>query len=681
MISLLKKIARKPFKVARKYKERKKAAAEAEKAEQQRQVIEDNTKHLTLSVSELFMQEHTLGGFNRYDMIVRLLAVESENGMNDFGWDFYRRMQTSRVGSKDLEERVDAFKKLIHSYDTNGYDAKSEIELDCNLRLIDGSHRMALALYHHIPTINVKVRPFQNECFYGIEYFKINGFSNEECRILENRYNKIMEDGINQPFICSIWHPARQHFGDITNHLALFGEIIAIKDFTLSESEYIHYTKGIYHIDDIADWKVDKKIEYMTSNKSTHYQIRMVALKISCPNFRLKEATNGTLSQRCEFIKQIIRNAYKKKIDNYFHDIILHIGDNFYQNRFLSKLMHMPPIDLTSILKGISHFDYVITKTDVPYMPSDFPSHYPMGKDIDIVCADQDMFEKVVSTIKKQLNSYSPYYDIQFVEKKDKGGECYRALIRFEQQAFLILQIDISSQVESLPISFSNELCAGKIEKNGYYIPSPSKEIIIRINEIASRPEKKHHIQYVINHIQDIDDTLCQEYLTDRHKHILNRITETIRTDSSRTVTWWVSATYTRLLELEFLLEERQIPKEEVCIVGSSILTIHDIRQNHDIDIIVSSNHRKQLGDGVHKLNDNIEIVSQDWARSIQRQCIPDDNLIHCTEYHTTHLGFKFATLDLLYQRKQWQGREKDNRDIQLIENYWKKRNSTLKNE
>ena len=72
-------------------------------------------------------------------------------------------------------------------------------------------------------------------------------------------------------------------------------------------------------------------------------------------------------------------NSYKKKIDNYFHDIILHIGDNFYQNHYLSKLMKMPPIDITFIMKSISHFDYVITKTDVPYMPSDFPSHYPMG--------------------------------------------------------------------------------------------------------------------------------------------------------------------------------------------------------------------------------------------------------------------------------------------------------------
>ena len=185
----LKKIAnRKPFVIFLKLRGKIYAKKERNVSELRKLQIERETKHLSLSVAELFMQENATDGFNRYDMIVRLLAIECEKGINDFGWDFYRRMQKARVGDDRLEDRVIRFKNLIKSYDEGGYDTSSEIELDCNLHLIDGSHRMAMALYHHIPMINVKVRPNKHDCFYGIEFFRINDFSDAECNIIQNRY-------------------------------------------------------------------------------------------------------------------------------------------------------------------------------------------------------------------------------------------------------------------------------------------------------------------------------------------------------------------------------------------------------------------------------------------------------------------------------------------------------------
>lgn len=158
---------------------------------EENQIKDEKTKHLTMSVYELFMKEDRVYGYNRYDMIVRLLAIECEKGINDFGWDFYRRMQTARVGDDRLEDRVVRFKNLIKSYDEGGYDSNSEIELDSDFHLIDGSHRMAMAIFHHLSTINVKVRPYKTNCYYGIDFFKDNGFSDNDCRLIMDRLYEV----------------------------------------------------------------------------------------------------------------------------------------------------------------------------------------------------------------------------------------------------------------------------------------------------------------------------------------------------------------------------------------------------------------------------------------------------------------------------------------------------------
>ena len=146
-------------------------------------------------VREIFLNENTEKGFNRYDIIVRLLAIECEKGLNDCGWDFYRRMQSARMGKSWVEPAVERFKNLISSYEQNGYNQESEIELDNSLHLIDGSHRMAMALFYNQPVISARVNPQKVDVFYGIEWFRINGFTENECNLLENRFQTIIGGG------------------------------------------------------------------------------------------------------------------------------------------------------------------------------------------------------------------------------------------------------------------------------------------------------------------------------------------------------------------------------------------------------------------------------------------------------------------------------------------------------
>ena len=100
-------------------------------------------------LKEIIYQQNRIDGYNRLDIFVRLLAIENEYGINSYGWDLYRKMQSKRCsdGGLSVEERVKIFKDLIRSWDEKGYDKSSKIRLDVDLMLEDGSHRLALAIY------------------------------------------------------------------------------------------------------------------------------------------------------------------------------------------------------------------------------------------------------------------------------------------------------------------------------------------------------------------------------------------------------------------------------------------------------------------------------------------------------------------------------------------------------
>lgn len=472
------------------------------------------TKTVSLEVSELFFQHNGDLDFNRYDMIVRLLAVECYFGKNNYGFDFYRRMQAARINKEWVEPAVERFRSLIQSYDKNGYDERSRILLDKNLHLVDGSHRMAMAMYYNIPRINASVHPKAFDIFYGIEWFKVNGFTKDECDILHNKYEKLKER-YSTPFICTIWAPAFNYYDEITEKLKLFGEVKEIRDYDFNEWDYKFYTRGIYHVDDIEKWKIEKKIDYMMKSSPFSHKIRMVSLFLNQPNFRLKDKTATTLSHHCELIKKLIRDAYKDKVPLYFHDIILHIGDNFFQNRHIYRLLTMPAIDMVTIFTHIMERKYVVTKFDVPYMPVDFPIHYPLGKDIDIICQDMNEYKRVLESILNDLEQYKEYYNLRIVKKMDKDGREYRTLVRLEQEdRYLVLQFDVSSRHRTgSTTDFIEEMVATRQERDLFYIPQAKYELILRLQELHEHPKKIHHMDYVGQHIVELDEQLCEKYL------------------------------------------------------------------------------------------------------------------------------------------------------------------------
>lgn len=95
-------------------------------------------------------------------IIMKYKTVENYfNGDSRQWWDIYNDMQFKRVSQKSIIDRSmadheEAFRELIQNMKENGYDENYPIIVNKYLRSVDGSHRLAVALYLKIPYVPIK---------------------------------------------------------------------------------------------------------------------------------------------------------------------------------------------------------------------------------------------------------------------------------------------------------------------------------------------------------------------------------------------------------------------------------------------------------------------------------------------------------------------------------------------
>jgi hypothetical protein len=116
--------------------------------------------------------------------------------------------------------------------------------------------------------------------------------------------------------------------------------------------------------------------------------------------------------------------------------------------------------------------------------------------------------------------------------------------------------------------------------------------------------------------------------------------------------------------ELKKQLQKLKINNNDVCIVGSAVLAYYNIRENKDIDIIIHEKHRKT--DNNYNISNNVECVKKGWLYHINKTT--DEDIIFNSNFHFIHNGLKFCNLSLVKKRKSISSKEKDIKDIKLID-------------
>lgn len=302
-----------------------------------------NHKDIFISSKDLFLAQYKENDYNAIDIIVKYLAIENYYGLNDFGFNLYNKTQRIRT-NKNWDER---FIGLIESVGSK-YDVSSFVETDLNYSIHDGAHRTALALFHDIDELPLRL--FNTSLYrrtYNLDWFKENSFTVDEITIIEEKLKELLHK-FNNPYYCILWTPARNVFDQIQESIHGIEngvEVVKSEDMAIPREMFKKFIYDIYSTDDIKQEKLDIKYNKMINSLhddgfyESEYPIRILKILMNNPDFRAKPLTGLPQSKTTMRIKTTIRDEYKKFIKNYYYDIIMHVTDNTKQNQDVEKII------------------------------------------------------------------------------------------------------------------------------------------------------------------------------------------------------------------------------------------------------------------------------------------------------------------------------------------------------
>lgn len=298
--------------------------------------------HISIPPEVLLSQEYKKNTFCRYDTIARLITIEYFSENREDAFQLYNKMQSARGVLDGYEYR---FKNLLDSIKRTNLRVENSIEVGKDGHLLDGSHRLAIALYLNISLITCRLNPIHRGVVdYRLDWFYKNGFSKEECAMLEERRDRLFwEKGLFFPVI--LWPTVSEYYDEIERDISENYRIVSTNRYFYNDNEFESIIRAIYAIDDIEKWKIDKKLSGM---KKYNNKIMIIWIEFPNPKYRKKGLNNAYISTTGEQLKSRIRNKYKGRVVGYFYDIICHTGDNHEHNKAILNIFDDKKLSINS---------------------------------------------------------------------------------------------------------------------------------------------------------------------------------------------------------------------------------------------------------------------------------------------------------------------------------------------
>lgn len=300
----------------------------------------------SVDVGTLLQWQMRNGHFMRFDMLLRLLTYRAWRDFNSSieadeekiclnitqVFEIYRRMQIARIGS-DTSGRFEA---LMSSISEKGYLVdRYPILLSSRGDLLDGSHRLAIAVADGVERVPVAFNKYRNGVRpYGRDWFEERDFDTKILSDLDLALSDVLMS-TGAAFQLLIWPPAQEFSDNIISVIEKRYSVLGVKH-QISISDFPDFVRAVYAKDDIESWKIAKKLFHM---KGYSPIVTAVAFLIDDPRYRCKMRTGSFLSGEVAELKAEIRSQYSHRIPNHFHDIMVHVGDNPEMNRHTLKTL------------------------------------------------------------------------------------------------------------------------------------------------------------------------------------------------------------------------------------------------------------------------------------------------------------------------------------------------------
>lgn len=149
-----------------------------------------------------------------------------------------------------------------------------------------------------------------------------------------------------------LWNSMREHLSEVLTDISSYGEIEDAFSMDLGQN-YEKFVRDIYSQDEIAEWKVDKKIETMF-HCSDNRKITIVILNMKNSKMVYHEYKKRNVFANLENMKTEIRKKYSQLVECYFFDNIFHVTDDEREyiadmgvvNEYIKKGIKTEPIFL-----------------------------------------------------------------------------------------------------------------------------------------------------------------------------------------------------------------------------------------------------------------------------------------------------------------------------------------------
>ncbi len=123
-----------------------------------------------------------------------------------------------------------------------------------------------------------------------------------------------------------LWNSVQEYKDMAIADIQKYGSLIGEFDMPLEEN-YEQFVRDIYAQDEIADWKVDKKVETMF-NSSDIRTVTIVFIEVDLTEQFYHGGKKKLVYTNLENLKTGIRDKYGKMIKDYFFDNVFHMTDD-----------------------------------------------------------------------------------------------------------------------------------------------------------------------------------------------------------------------------------------------------------------------------------------------------------------------------------------------------------------
>lgn len=505
--------------------------------------------------------ENRFDMFCAYDFAVRLLAIENYYGINDFGFELYKKMhmrggnygqineqeafyEAQRVkevpthkalsysNQRTEQHSVEQFVKLIQSVEKKGFMTDSFVIGDKNLLSINGSHRIALALYTRQEMINVEVYKRLTSRRFSIDFFWEKGFTSEEISVIKNKTEEIVstcKQNIGN-YYCILFPPAERYFDNIVKDISLIApeniQILEVNDYCWETADFVGLLTGVYHFDSINHANFLRKMFYImrASNISDgKVNFRIVSLNINNPMYRLKKDNGMPESVATVYLKKMIRERYKPMesafsehyLGDYPHDVIIHSSDNYFSNKAFRTLMNVDR-DMSDIVSVLHNYQYAFAIGSEDKLSRYYPHNFYFGEDFDVFVLQND-----VSIIAEKLflgckGKFEPY---GFEVKNEDSPYGKRVRVLFD--TFTVTMFDLMTKMTYLSDKSVKRFIDGSKGEN---VPSIGRdeEYAYRLVKLLLNPHKEYHKKYLVTNKNSVNLEIVFSYFNSNGLHKAN---------------------------------------------------------------------------------------------------------------------------------------------------------------